>query len=74
MLIVSDFKCQKCDSLIVDKLHKSGVDVPCPDCGGETKRLLAAPRSKLDGTSGDFPGESMKWARKHEKAAQKGNR
>jgi len=69
MLIVSDYKCQDCDNLF-EKFAKRDAEVSCPTCGGKTKRLIAAPRCKLDGTSGDFPGEAIKWARKHEKAAQ----
>ena len=72
MLIVSDYKCQKCDNLF-EKFAERDAVVPCTICNGETKRMIAAPRCKLDGTSGDFPGESMKWARKHEKAARTSN-
>ena len=69
MLIVSDYKCQQCDNLF-EKLAERDSDVECPVCKGKTKRLISAVRCKLDGTSGDFPGESIKWARKHERSAR----
>ena len=45
--------------------------IPCDVCGTEAKRIISPVASKLDGTSGDFPGEAIKWAKRHEKAAQK---
>lgn len=35
-------------------------------CGRMAKRKLAAPRSKLEGFSGDFPGAADKWKRDRE--------
>lgn len=36
----------------------------CPHCGELSNRIVSTPRIALDGCSGDFPGESMKWERK----------
>jgi len=45
---------------------KDGNDInPCPECGLPAARLISTPMVKLDGTSGAFPGEAMKWERKH---------
>lgn len=44
--------------------------IPCPECGLEAKRLISPVPCKLSGTGG-FPGEAIKWAERHEKAAQK---
>lgn len=38
--------------------------VACPECGELANRIVSAVACKLDGCSGDFPGEAMKWARK----------
>ena len=44
--------------------------IPCPECGLEAKRLISPVPCKLSG-KGDFPGEAIKWAERHEKAARK---
>ena len=45
--------------------------VTCPDCGEPSNRIVSTPRIALDGCSGDFPGETMKWERKRaEKLSQ----
>lgn len=43
----------------------------CPNCHSTGKRIPSATRCKLDGTSGDFPGEHMRWERvRKQKMAQ----
>ena len=32
-------------------------------CGADAKRIPSAPSFHLDGTTGDFPGAAMKWAK-----------
>jgi hypothetical protein len=60
--------------------HEAYVDSelrsnPCPECGKPATRLISTPMVKLDGTSGAFPGEAMKWERKRaEKLAQEQRR
>ena len=43
--------------------------IRCPDCGAASARLISPVRCQLDYT---FPGESIKWAKKHEEAAKTG--
>ena len=38
--------------------------VVCPHCGELSNRIVSPVRSKLDGCSGDFPGESIRWEKK----------
>lgn len=45
----------------------------CGECGQEAKRIISPIRCKLEGVSGDFPGEAMKWAKRHERAAKRGD-
>ena len=65
-----DFRCTGCDD-VKELLVRNDDPAPsCTKCGAETKRMLAAPRCKLEGISGDFPGAAIKWARDHERAAK----
>ena len=58
-----DFECEPCaktfEEMIPDDLHSH----PCPSCGGEAKRLIAAPR--IDwlhmGLDPGFPSAYEKW-------------
>jgi putative FmdB family regulatory protein len=70
MLIVSDYECMTCGE-VFEKFAKRDADVQCISCGGKTKKCVTAPRFKLEGVSGDFPGAAMKWTREHQKAAKK---
>ena len=36
----------------------------CKECGKEATRIISTPMVKLEGVTGDFPGEAMKWERK----------
>lgn len=45
--------------------------VLCPECGEVSEPALSAPRSKLEGITGDFPTAADAWARKHVEAAKK---
>jgi hypothetical protein len=46
----------------------------CGECGSEAKRIISPVRTQLEGTSGDFPSASDKWARMHVREAnRKGN-
>ena len=36
-------------------------------CNGIAKRIISPIRCSLDGASGDFPGEAMKWEKRHMK-------
>jgi hypothetical protein len=39
----------------------------CPKCDLPSPRVISAPRCKLDGTTGDFPGAAMQWERNRER-------
>lgn len=65
-----DFQCEQGHT--TEQFVDSEIRIsPCDVCGSEAKRLISPVPSKLDGTSGDFPGEAIKWAKRHEKAALK---
>ena len=65
-----DFKCG--EAHITEQFVDSETrTITCTECGAEAKRLISPVPSKLDGSSGDFPGETIKWAKRHEKAANK---
>lgn len=50
-------------------------ETTCSVCGKSSKRIISTPQVMLDGTSGAFPGEAMKWERKRaEKIAQERKR
>jgi hypothetical protein len=56
-------------------IHEAFVDSeirskPCPECDSEAVRLISTPHVRLDGTSGAFPGEAMKWERKRAEKLQ----
>ena len=44
---------------------------PCPKCGKDTQYMVAAPRVKLEGITGDFPTAADKWAKLHETEAKR---
>ena len=69
-MILFDFKCTSCERTHEALVPSSDYEHECPHCGGAAKRQISAVRCKLDPYSGDFPGETLKWARQHEKAAQ----
>jgi len=45
----------------------------CGECNLEAKRIISPIRCQLEGVSGDFPDAAAKWARRHEKAARRGD-
>jgi len=63
-MLFFDFRCP--DGHVSEHLVKSEVRQVRCDCGAEAHRIITPVRCKLDGF-GDFPGEAIKWARKHEK-------
>lgn len=52
-------------------IHSDVREIECPNCGELAVRIISPVATKLDGTSGDFPGEAIKWAKRHEKAARR---
>ena len=43
-------------------------EIVCPECDSLAQRIISPVRCKLDHT---FPGESIKWAKKHEDEAKR---
>jgi hypothetical protein len=41
-------------------------DMPCPTCGLNARRIISAPRVKLEGFSGSFPGAAAAWEQRRE--------
>lgn len=64
-----DFRCQSevCKHKFTDMVKPDVFQAACPECGGESKRLISAPR--LDPRLGldpeSFPTMGDKWAKKH---------
>jgi hypothetical protein len=60
MKILNDFQCAKGhkEEYFVDS---SVMVVTCRHCGNDATKLLAAPRSKLEGITGAFPDAYRKW-------------
>jgi hypothetical protein len=60
MKILNDFKCAKghMEEYFVD----SSVNVvTCRHCGNDATKMMAAPRSKLEGITGAFPDAYERW-------------
>ena len=68
MFKVYDFRCT--NGHVFEEFVKPGVTTSRCGCGANAKRLVYAPSFHLDGASGDFPGQHIKWTREHEKAGQ----
>ena len=63
---IFDVRCSSCGNVHEEFGHLDDA-FRCGECGGESKRIISPIRCQLDGTSGDFPGEAMKWAKRHQK-------
>ena len=64
-----DFRCERTETVFERfvKGHPDGVQC---QCGAEAKRLISPVKCSLDPLSGHFPGATISWAKKHEKAAK----
>lgn len=69
MRVMRDFKCTACEK-ITEKFIDSEIDGILCDCGSLASRIVSCPRPVLDGTSGDFPGAAMRWAKIREDNAR----
>ena len=69
MRVMRDFQCTSCEKVVERFIESTIEGIEC-DCGSVALRLISAPRSKLDGTSGDFPGAAMRWAKIREDNAR----
>lgn len=68
---IFDARCTSCNH--IDEVYGYREETfRCTVCSSESKVIISPIRCQLEGTSGDFPGAAMKWARDHEKAAKRG--
>lgn len=65
MLRLYDFRCESGE--VFEKLYDSSRHSCRCKCGKVAKRLISPVRSKLDSS---FPGEAIRWAKKHEQGAK----
>ena len=73
MILVLDFVCEnrhKTESFV----RPETIAIVCPVCSMLAERVISAPRCKLDGTTGHFPGASDAWERKREQHMAKEQR
>ena len=64
--VINDYKCSN-DHVTEHFTDSVQEQVLCPECGRTATRIISGTSFKLDHT---FAGESIKWARRHEKAAK----
>ena len=69
MKVFREFCCESC-ALVSEKYINNDIRMIECECGGNAVQLMSAPRSKLDGTSGDFPDAHDRWARIREDNAR----
>jgi len=69
MFKVFDFKCS--NGHIFEDFVDGNVTTSRCGCGANAKKIISATQCILEGASGDFPGQHMKWVREHEKAGRK---
>lgn len=66
MRLLLEFECP--DGHLNEELVDSDTrHSDCETCGKPAKRIVSAPRVKLDPLSGDFPGQTAKWAKTRDK-------
>jgi putative FmdB family regulatory protein len=73
-MILFDFLCNSCANEFEELVDKDKLVCECPECGSEATRQISAPRVKLDGCSGHFPGEALKWERIRREHHTKGSK
>lgn len=59
-----EFKCKNCE-VVTEEYTEYKKESICPECGGESEKIISAPHVQLEGWSGAFPGAAMKWEQKH---------
>ena len=69
MIKVYDFKCT--EGHYFEEFVEEGTTTSRCGCGANATRVASATKCVLDGSSGDFPGEHIKWLRQHEESARK---
>lgn len=69
---IYEYDCRMCGHTF-DKLQKmvDRAEAECPICKAFAKQKISPVRAKLDPISGDFPGATMSWEKRHaDKLAQ----
>jgi len=69
MLRRFDFKCTECNHIEEQWVDSSDEFATCPECGNTAKRIISPISTKFNGTG--WPDADDKWARDHERAANK---
>ena len=69
MFKIYDFRCT--NGHVFEEMVESGVTISRCGCGANATKMVSAPSFHLDGSTGDFPGQHIKWVREHEKAGRK---
>lgn len=65
MILVREYRCKS--GHVTERFGRDNpTATPCEVCGEKAIRQLSAPRAKLEGTTGAFPGAAMAWERKRE--------
>ena len=59
---IFDVRCRDCGE-VHEEFGYLDDTFRCGSCGGEAKRIISPVQCQLEGTSGDFPGAAMKWAK-----------
>ena len=72
MYKVFDFRCG--NGHVFEDFVEKGVTTSRCSCGSDATKILSATKCQLDGSSGDFPGQHMKWVREHEQAGRRSGR
>lgn len=68
-----DFRCSN-NHVTEHWVEMSERTAQCPECGETANRLISAPRSMLDPTTGDFAGATLKWEKQRAQKLQQERR
>mgnify|MGYP000226177587 FL=1 len=69
MLRRYDFKCTECDRIEEKWVDANDIFSTCLDCGHTSQRIISSVNSHFKGSG--WPDADDKWARDHERAANK---
>ena len=64
-----DFKCTNCQHIEEQWVDANDAFATCPECGDTAQRIISPIRTKFKGWG--WPDADDKWARDHERAANK---